>query len=398
MDSSLSKNATVLDTLADLIRINSVNPNYADGVPEIELADYVERFFRARRIDTERQLVFPNRPNVIARVAGRQSRCRVVLEAHMDTVGVGGMKIEPWNPVVRAGKMYGRGACDNKASLAAMMHALADLVASGVTPAGEVMLAATIDEEYSFRGVVALCEYLRNETLTSGTVLNAAAIVGEPTSLQVAVASKGVLRWKIETRGKSAHSSKPHLGISAINQMARLVTAIELDAESLAKRIHPLLGPATCNVGVIRGGVQINFVPDRCEIEVDRRLLPDEDTSGVLAHYRRLIDRTAAEYPPLDAIMHVPMLSDMPLQTDPNLPAVQSLQQVVQRSGLDAAPIGVPFGSDASKLAAIGIPSMIFGPGSIDQAHGAVEYVDCEQVVQAQQIYLAFLTESIGLL
>ena len=219
---------SVLSTLSDLVAINSINPAYHDGVSEEGVARYVDEFFRSRNIETFRQTVMPGRSNVIARVPGRNPERRIVLEAHMDTVSVRGMTIPPFDPVVRDGLLYGRGSCDTKAGLAAMMHAVASL--EGPPPC-EVWLAAVVDEEFSFQGVLALCDGLRAD----------AAIVAEPTSLRAVIASKGVLRWKIRTRGKAAHSSKPHLGINAISHMAQIISALDRDAESLANRSHPLL-------------------------------------------------------------------------------------------------------------------------------------------------------------
>ncbi|EMI16406.1 acetylornithine deacetylase or succinyl- diaminopimelate desuccinylase [Rhodopirellula maiorica SM1] len=393
----------MLDTLADLVRINSVNPNYEAGVPEAEIADFVEQFFATRGIETWRQLVYPDRPNVIARVPGRDPQRRIVLEAHMDTVSTIGMTIDPWTPEIRDGKMYGRGACDTKGGMAAMMHAVAQLAADEITPECDVLFAATIDEEFSYRGVVALCNsldpgdvdprILSHETSPQNPWTAEAAIVAEPTDLKAVIASKGLVRWKIETRGKAAHSAKPHLGVNAIEHMAHVITAIQQDTLRLSQQKHPLLGPATCNIGVIRGGVQINFVPDRCEIEIDRRLLPGETRETVLEHYQQLVDSVADEHPSMDVVMHPPMLSDRPLETDADSPAVKTMANVLREMGMDADLIGVPFCSDASKFGAIGIPSMILGPGSIDQAHAAVEYIECSQVIQAAEIYRRFLVE-----
>jgi acetylornithine deacetylase len=391
----------VIDTLADLVRINSVNPSYEGGVPELALANYVERFFQQRGIEVWRQWVYPERPNILARVQGRNPHRRVVLEAHLDTVSVRGMTIDPWEPNIVDGKLFGRGACDTKGGLAAMMHSVARLVEERTVPACEVIFAATIDEEYSFRGVVALCDSLAPGPVDPQVLCQElaprqpwtaqAALVAEPTDLRAVIASKGVLRWKVETLGTAAHSSKPHLGVNAIEHMAHLILAIEQDSHRLATHAHPLLGTATCNVGVIRGGVQVNFVPDRCEIEIDRRLLPHENREDVLQQYARLFDQLASQHTGLRYVMHPPMLSDRPLETSPAAPAVCTLQNVLSELGLDSQVCGVPYGSDASKLSAIGIPSIILGPGSIDQAHAAEEYIECHQVELAAQVYLDFL-------
>ena len=153
-----------------------------------------------------------------------------------------------------------------------MMHALARVAAAGRRPPCEVIFAGAADEEYSYRGVVKLCEGLRAD----------AAVVSEPTSLRLVVATKGCVRFRVCVRGKAAHSSKPWLGVNAVSNMARVVTAVEEDARSLDGTGHPLLGSATFNIGIIRGGTQINIVPDSCAIEIDRRLLPGEEPDEVL--------------------------------------------------------------------------------------------------------------------
>lgn len=403
MASSRLRTPDVLETLADLVRINSVNPNYQDGVNEIELADYIESYFLRLGVETWRQELYPGRPNLIARIPGLQRGRRIVFEAHMDTVATSGMSIPPFDPVIKNGRLYGRGACDTKGGLAAMMQAVGSLAFSTRQPACDVVFAATIDEEFSYRGVVALCDSLQAgpvdpellaDRRASRTLLRAeAAIVAEPTELHAVVASKGLVRWKIETRGVAAHSSKPHLGVNAIEQMAHVIRAIEQDNLGLVTQQHPLLGQPTCNIGVIRGGAQVNFVPDRCEVEIDRRMLPGETVDWVLEHYRQLLGRVAVQYPTCDAVMHPPMLSDLPLETDPESPAVQTMTSVLTSLGHDASLRGVPFCCDASKFAAMGIPSIILGPGNIDQAHAAVEYVDCQQVQQAAEIYRQFALE-----
>ena len=223
-----------------------------------------------------------------------------------------------------------------------------------------------------------LCEGLRGD----------AAIVAEPTGLRAVTAAKGVLRWKLRTIGKAAHSAKPHLGVNAINQMAQVLLALEQDAIALDSTKHRLLGPATLNVGLIRGGEQINFVPDTCEIAIDRRLLPGENPHEVWA---AVGERLAALGLHLE--MDEPMIADGPLETRSTERVAIVAQQVLRAMGCEDELAGVPFGSDASKLARQGIPSLIFGPGSIDQAHAAVEFVECDQVSAALTFYIDFLKQ-----
>ena len=367
----------VLQTLSDLVRINSINSSYEGGPGEKEAAAYVRRFFETRGIKVWEQEVFPGRNNVIARIPGRDSSRRIVFEAHMDTVSIKGMTIDPFDPVIRDGKLHGRGSVDDKAGLAAMMHAVADIHASGELPPCEVWLAAVVDEEFSFRGVVKLCEDLKAD----------AAVVAEPTEFKCVIACKGCPRWRIRTKGKSAHSAKPHLGINAITAMSRIVLMLNEDHERMRQVQHPLLGPGTCNVGVIKGGVQVNFVPDEAVIEVDRRLLPGEEVEQVLAHYQSLLDDLAQRHPDVIAEMEKPMLQDWPFQTDADTALVHLSREVLREMNREDSVSGVPFGSDASKFSRLGIPTILFGPGSIDQAHAAVEYVECAEVEAALEFY-----------
>ena len=251
-----------------------------------------------------------------------------------------------------------------------MAYAAASLKREGILPGCEVWVVAAADEEHSFYGVRRLVEGLQAT----------AAVVSEPTQMNVAVASKGVLRWRIECRGKAAHSSKPHLGINAIANMARVILALEEDCRRLQSVPHPLLGAATLNVGIIQGGRQVNVVPDLCMIEVDRRLLPGETIPDVLEHYRGMFDHE------LD-VHFEPMLEDEAFETPRDAAIVKCALRVSMDSGMNPEPIGVPFGTDASKVSRAGIPSIICGPGSIDQAHGSIEYVECAQVVQATEFY-----------
>jgi len=359
--------------VSDLIRINSVNPAYEAGCGETEIQKFVMSYFASRSIRVSAQEVLPGRPNVIAALPGRNPSGRIVFEAHCDTVGLKGMVVPPFDPQIRNGKLYGRGSCDTKAGLAAMMLALADLQRSNQPPASEVWVVSAVDEEHSYRGVWEL-----RKNLQAG-----AAVISEPTEMKMAVASKGCLRWRITVKGKAAHSSKPFLGVNAIEKMARVLRFLEDENVRLKQSSHPLLGNPTLNVGLIQGGTQVNIVPDSCWIEVDRRLIPGEEPSQVFAEYRKMLEGLR---PKVDLVME-PQLEDYPLDTAVTAGIAGCAAQALKEAGLDASPIGVPFGSDASKLAGVGIPSIILGPGSIDRAHTAEEFVELEQVEQAFVVY-----------
>jgi acetylornithine deacetylase len=366
-----------VETLAALVSIDSVNPAYG-GPGEAAVAAFVCGFFARHGVETFVQPVLPGRDNVVAVVPGRDRSHRVVLEAHMDTVSTAGMTIPPFEPAIRAGRLHGRGSCDTKGGLAAMMHALVDLRTDPRPPPCDVWLAAVVDEEHEFRGVSALCESLDA----------AWACVAEPTGLRIVTATKGVLRFRIAVAGRAAHSSRPHLGVNAVVHAARLVAAIDaLHAGLAAAPPHPLLGPATGCVSMISGGVQINIVPDSCGIWIDRRLLPGEAPATVLDDYRRIVAAEAARDPACRVVVETPLLVDEPLSTAADTPVVRLAGAAAAAVGLPAEPIGVPYGSDASKLARHGIPSIVLGPDSIEQAHSATESVDCGQVRLARQLY-----------
>ncbi len=386
MDPGFALNHQLLfSTLADLVSINSVNPQYPAGPGEGALAEYIGDFLRKNSIPFEFQTVFDGRPNVIARLEGKPGGRTLILEAHMDTACELGMVREPFRPVREGNRLYGRGSCDTKGGLAAMLHALRALRDQGGRLSNSVVLVAAVDEEHSFRGVV---KFLEKGIQADG------AIVAEPTDLAIVIASKGVLRWRLKTRGRAAHSSKPHLGINAVNKMAKVLTAIEERFPAVfQKRRHPLLGSPTLNVGKIRGGVQVNQVPDACVVEIDRRLLPGETKETVWEEFETLLAELRAHDPELEVEMEPPMLEDCPLETAASERIVQVMSKVSRELGAEDRITGVPYGSDASKLARAGIPSVIFGPGSIDQAHAADEFVDLDQVALAAEIYARTIQE-----
>jgi len=363
----------VTELLSRLVRINSVNPEWG-GPGEGEIAAWVKRFFEERNIETLVREILPGRPNVIARIPGRNPERRVVLEAHMDTVTAAGMTIPPFEPELRDGKLYGRGSVDVKAGLAAMMHAVSRIDSP---PPCEIWLAAVIDEEHYYRGVLGLLEDLPGAE---------AAIVAEPTENRIVRANKGVLRFRIHARGKAAHSAMPHLGKNAIDEMAQVLLRLKKLHESLGRFRHPLVGSSTGSVGLIEGGTQVNIVPERCVITVDRRMIPGESASAILEEYRGLLAD-------LDAELEAPYLVDEAMETPEAAAVVQTARRALGRLGGEPDTIGVPYGCDVTKLSRAGVPGIIFGPGSIDRAHTAAEYVEIDQLEAAALFYEAFIRE-----
>jgi len=340
--------------LQDLVRINSVNAFYPDGPGEGEISNYVEAFWDSFGIEHWRQRVLPGRDNIIARLPGSDTSRTLLLEAHMDTVSITGMSIPPLDPRVLNGKLYGRGSCDTKAGLACMLASVASAKIRGTMPKATILMASVIDEEHSCKGFMKLCEDLSAS----------AAIVAEPTELKTVISSKGVLRWRIHARGKQAHSSKVHLGINAIEHMAHLIVAIQQYHETFSEVSHPLLGSPTGNIGLIEGGVQVNFVPDQCTIQIDRRVLPSETVDSVLAGYQKIVDSVSAKFPHSRFEMEPPLLYDAGLETDRNAKIAKLSSSILKKMGYSDALEGVAYGSDGTHIRALGIETIIFGPGA----------------------------------
>ena len=380
MNSSWSRSENeVLATLQDVVAIESINPDLPGGQQgENEMANYTENFFKDLDIPCQRQKVLPNRSNVIATLAGQQTDRILLFECHMDTASAEIMTIPPFEPHISNGLLYGRGACDTKAGGVAMMMAIKALKQAGITPPSTIQYAGVVDEEYLFRGALALA---KNTNAT-------AVVVSEPTDLAVVRSHKGLARFRIIVKGTAAHSSKPHLGVNAVTKMARLILAIEDEIiPTYEAELHPLVGSPTLNIGVISGGAQVNFVPDQCVIEIDRRTIPGETPEETLQPFRQLIERLKDQDPELEVELEKPFLLDSAMETDTEAEIVQVSRQACRTVLGELTVTGVPYGTDASKFTTLGIPAIVLGPGSIDQAHAAVEWVDCNQVIQAVEIY-----------
>ena len=325
----------------------------------------------------ELQEVLPHRPNFLARLTpSGKTRRRVLLAPHLDTVGAPGSASELYQPARRNGRVYGRGACDTKGSIAAMFTALSKVARSGRRPAQtEIVFAGLIDEENAQAGSRALVAKGFKADL---------AIVGEPTKLQVVTAHKGDLWLRLETRGKSAHGARPELGRNAVHEMAKIVNLLETEyAASLRQHRHALLGQATINVGTISGGTQPNIVPAHCFITIDRRTLPGETESGVRREIGDLLRENKLKAV-LGSARNAPCL---PMETSLGLPLVrQLLETAAQRD-----PVGVDFFCDAAVLAQGGIPSVVFGPGDIAQAHTAEEWISVRSLEAAVGLIERFL-------
>lgn len=371
--------------LADLIALPSVNPAFAGQSPasarqarqkfgERNIAEYLASVAACAGLDVEFQKVLPGRSNLIARLRPRNRVRRTLLLApHLDTVNADDSQLVPRR---KNGRLHGRGACDTKGSVAAMLGALCELASAKSRPQEtEIVFVGLVDEENAQAGSRAFAKSKFKADL---------AIVGEPTRLEVVTAHKGSLWLEMETAGVAAHGATPQFGKNAVHEMARIVDWLQTDyAKQLRKRKHRVLGHPTINVGVICGGLQPNIVPDRCVITIDRRTIPGETESGVKREIQRFLRAKG-----LSATMADKKLAPaLPLETSHQLPLVQ---QFMKAAG-QRKPLGVHFFCDAAVLSAGGIPSIVFGPGNVAQAHTADEWISLAELERGKNLLVKFL-------
>lgn len=371
-----------LDRLVDLLRrliaTDSINPSLVPGARgERDVGTLLLDMCREAGLDADVDEITPGRVNVVARLRGDAPGRRLLLNGHMDTVGVEGTR-DPFTAEIRGDRLYGRGAYDMKASLAAMVEA-ARIVAGGGLPAGELVLAFVADEEHASIGTA-------NLVSRHGSDLADAAIVTEPTALDVCVAHKGFVWARIETSGRAAHGSKYAEGDDAIVRMGHVLVALDrLDREILPRRTHPLLGRASVHASTIEGGLGLSTYPDRCVLEVERRTLPGESDEAIRAELQDLLVEARAFSPGLTGRVEL-MLSRPPLEVRPDAPIIRALVAAV-RTVRGQAPrlTGESPWFDAALLAGAGIPTVMFGPAGAG-AHAAEEWVEIPSVVTCAEV------------
>ncbi len=352
--------------LAELVAIESINPDLVPGGSgEAAMARFVAGWLERAGLEVSITDAAPGRPNVIGRARGSGGGRTLLLNAHMDVVGTDGMDA-PFSPRIESNRMYGRGAYDMKAGLAAIMVAGAAAVGRGL--AGDVVVAAVCDEEFASIGAYAAAEVLTAD----------GAVVTEPTGdrIQIAISHKGFSWHEIEVRGRAAHGSRPEDGIDAIAGMGYVLVALnELAAELAARPPHPLLGPASLHASLISGGRELSTYPELCTLGLERRTLPGETTELVEAELEAALDIARGRHPGLDARLRTTVVRD-PFDVDPEAAIVRCVRAAL---GNDTPVIGVPYWTDSAVFSAAGIPTVIFGPGG-EGAHAAVEWVDLDQL------------------
>ncbi len=389
-----------VQTLCDLVRIPSVNPmgRDVDGPEFFEhrVTDYLQALFTRLGLPWQRQTVEPRRDNIVARLDGakppKAGGTVLMLEAHQDTVPIDGMTIDPFAAEARDGRIYGRGACDIKGGMAAMLSAVSRLAEERPPAMPTILVVCTVNEEQGFTGAKAISQ-LWSDGESIFPRPPDAAIVAEPTSLDVVVAHKGCVRWECRIRGRAVHSSRPELGDNAIYKMARVLAVLERYQREVAPTLgeHARCGRPSLSVGTIAGGLSVNTVPDECTIKIDRRLLPDEDPRVAMKH--------VVEYLAHDTSIDFPVEHDDPFLPSHGLPDRHNiaLGEQLRTTANEIAPgrslVGVPYGTDASTFQAAGVPSVVFGPGSIDQAHTCDEWIETAQLHTAAEVLYRFASK-----
>jgi acetylornithine deacetylase len=361
--------SSLADLTAELVRIDSVNPDLVEGAAgEGAIARFVADWLTDAGLEVETEELAPGRFNVVGTAGGSGGGRTLLLNAHMDTVGLAGME-SPLEARSENGRLYGRGAYDMKASLAGIM--LAGAEAAGASLRGDVLVTAVCDEEVGSIGSAALASRLRAD----------AAIVAEPTEERLAIAHKGFAWIEFETRGVAAHGSRPDLGEDAVARMGRVLVGLEALDQALRERDgHPLLGSGSVHASTIEGGRELSTYPEHCLLRAERRTLPGESQADVEAEARDLLGD-------LEGSARVTFFRE-PFEVSEDEEIVRLV------SGHAGGPelVGVPFWADSALFGAAGIPAVLFGPRG-EGAHAAVEWVDVESAERCAAVYTAVARE-----
>ncbi|MCB9584642.1 MAG: M20/M25/M40 family metallo-hydrolase [Polyangiaceae bacterium] len=365
-----------LELLRDYIAIPSVNSMGRDDLPESITGEarYAQRVAQDfSRLGLDHQLIgSEGRLSVFAEARCAEATDTVLIASHLDTVPVDTMTIDPFDPEVKAGVVYGRGATDTKGGLAAAVAALAQVLSRGKLKRN-VILAGQADEESGSIGAYDIIRALSDKRPLWG-------IATEPTELRVVNQHKGVARVTVTAQGVAAHSSDPSQGDNAIIHLCHGLLKLQALGGSLAERRDPVLGPPTLSVGVVRGGHAPNIVPDRATALVDRRMIPGETHESLTAEFAQALAGS-----PLTFDCHV---EKPPLGVPQDSPAVVACGEALRALGLESAPTPVAFGTDAGLFDEAGMPCIVWGPGSILQAHTKDEYLKLEQLEAATRFFV----------
>jgi acetylornithine deacetylase len=359
-----------------LVRIDSRNPGLTPGgAGEAECVALLRHVLDGWGFRTAVYEALPGRPNLIARAGEGSAPRRLMFSGHLDVVGTEGMNHAPFAGEERDGRLYARGAADMKGGVAAMCAAA--WRAAQHSLGGEIVIALTADEEYESIGTRALLE--RGERVD-------AAIVGEPTRLQIMPAHRGFVWIEVEVLGRAAHGSRWDVGVDAIRHAGLLLSELDrIDAEELPRREHPLLGRASLHASTIAGGIGMSTYPDRCIVRLERRTLPGERGADVVAEIERACDAVRARRPSFAAEVRLSMTQG-PSDVALDAPIVGELTEALRACGEPVRVAGMSAWTDAALLNAAGIPAICFGPGDISRAHAAEEYIPLDEIDRAVSV------------
>jgi len=371
--------------LRELVAVNSVNPTLVPGAPgEQQIADLVAAHLRRSGLDVSVEAVAPGRPNVVGVLEGRAKGRTLMFCGHTDTVGVAGMT-DPFTPLERDGRLYGRGAQDMKGGVAAMMAAAAAVAAAGGLASGRLIVAAVVDEEHSSIGADALVKTWRAD----------AAVVTEPTDLAIAVGHKGFAWVEIVVEGRAAHGSRPAEGEDAILRLGRVLTRLEaLDVTLQARRPHPLVGTGSLHASFIEGGRELSSYPDRATLQMERRTLPSEPESMALEEIRQILETLRREDTTFRGSATA-MFSRPAYEVPANHPLPQALSAALTLVGGQPRIAGASFWTDAAVLGHADIPSILFGPGGAG-LHSTEEYVTVADIVTCRDALAELVRQWMG--
>jgi acetylornithine deacetylase len=355
----------------ELIQINSINPSLTpEGKGEAEIGAYVADELSTLGLEVTASEIAPGRVNVVGVLKGSGGGRSLLLNAHLDTVGVEGMRIDPFGGELRDGRAYGRGAQDMKGSLAAMIAAAKAIVDAGIRLRGDLLITGVADEEYSSIGTEALVKEFKAD----------GAIVTEPTDMHICRAHRGFIWFEVETIGRAAHGSRYNEGIDANMRMGRFLAQLEkLERELLKRKGHELAGPPSLHAALIQGGTEISKYAERCKLTIERRTVPGETVEGATAELQAIIDRLAKQDSTFKATVKATFWRE-PFEVKKDAEIVQILDKVLdERLGHHPEHTGQTFWTDAALIADAGMETAILGPTGYG-LHSTEEWVEMESV------------------
>ncbi|RLE00871.1 MAG: peptidase M20 [Bacteroidetes bacterium] len=389
MQSTIINTNKLRDLLENMIRIPSINPSSLNlglshqGTGEAKLATYIAAYMEKLGIEVQYERLDENRANVIGIWKGTGGGRSIMLNGHMDTVGIEHMKIEPFTPEFKDGKIFGRGAGDMKGGIASQIMAVQSLIEAGKRLRGDVLLTFVADEEYGSIGTESVLKSYSAD----------AAIVCEPTGLDIVIAHKGFAWIDVEVFGRAVHGSKPEEGIDAIAKAGKILVEVErLGEEILPQKTHPLLGSPSIHASLIQGGSDLSTYPGYCKIQLERRNLPGEDMPAISEEIQNLLSEIGSQDSKFKAESDV--FSYRPaFEISREQPIIQSLSRsYISNCGEQPQFVGESGWMDSALLDEAGIPVVCFGPAG-EGFHAEIECIDFNSMITTTEILIETMTD-----